>query len=128
MTEKNKALVSSLILKALGLFFSIVPVLCSVLLYFPVWQSEGGGRLLSGGVLLLILIAHLPAFKILKRLLASPSVHTLWFISFLLFFSLSRIAEEMTVISFVGFIGNLIGAFFFKLGEAGLKRGERPDA
>jgi Co/Zn/Cd efflux system component len=44
-------------------------------------------------------------------------VHTLWFISFLLFFSLSKIAEEMTVISFIGFTSNLIGAFFFKLGD-----------
>ena len=103
--------------KLLGLFFSIVPVLLSVLLYFPVWKTEGSVKLISGGVLLLILLSILPLYRYIKSIMKSPSVYTLWFISFLLFFSLSKIAEEMTVISFVGFLSNLIGALFFKLGE-----------
>ena len=41
----------------------------------------------------------------------------MWLVSFLIFFCLSRIADEMTVISFVGFVGNLIGALFFHLGR-----------
>ncbi len=39
----------------------------------------------------------------------------MWFLCFALFFSLSKIADEMTVISFVGFVSNLIGAGVFKL-------------
>lgn len=104
-------------LKFLGLLFSVVPVLLAVLFYFPVWREEGGGKLISGGALLLILLSILPLFRYIKSIIRTPSVHTLWFISFLLFFSLSKIAEEMTVISFIGFTSNLIGAFFFKLGD-----------
>ena len=107
----------SLLFKGLGLVFSVLPVLLCVLFYFPVWHDAGGGKIISGGVLLLILLSILPLFRFIKSIIKSPSVHTLWFLSFLLFFSLSRIAEEMTVISFVGFISNLIGAFFFKLGS-----------
>ena len=39
------------------------------------------------------------------------------FIVFVVFFLVSRIADEMVVISFVGFIGNLVGAMLLKLGE-----------
>ena len=39
----------------------------------------------------------------------------MWLIAFILFLSLSRIADEMTVISFVGLISNLIGSLIFKL-------------
>ena len=39
---------------------------------------------------------------------------------FVLFFVLSKIADEMTVIAFVGFVSNLLGALLFKL--SGLKK------
>ena len=38
----------------------------------------------------------------------------LWLVTFVLFMMLSRIANEMTVISFVGFVSNLAGACLFK--------------
>jgi hypothetical protein len=41
----------------------------------------------------------------------------LWLALFVIFLLLSKIAEEMTVISFVGFIGNSFGAIVFKLSE-----------
>jgi nicotinamide riboside transporter PnuC len=42
----------------------------------------------------------------------------MWFIIFITFMLLSRIADEVTVISFIGFVGNLIGAACFKLARA----------
>ena len=39
----------------------------------------------------------------------------MWFCAFVIFLILSRIADEVTVISFVGFVTNLIGAIFFRL-------------
>ena len=62
-------------------------------------------------------MAAVPAVRFFKKIIASPSATLIWFISFVLFFSLSRIAEDMTVISFVGFISNLVGAVFFKLAD-----------
>ena len=99
---------------SLGLLFSIAPPLSAILLYFPIWSGRGGGAVLSGFTLLLILLAFIPLFKTAKAALKSPSAYSMWFIVFVLFFMLSKIADEMTVISFVGFLGNLIGSFFFK--------------
>ena len=113
------------LLLSLGLLFSIVPPLAATLLYFPIWSSRSSGAVLSGFTLLLILLAFVPLFNTVKSALKSPSAYAMWFIVFLLFFMLSRIADEMTVISFVGFLGNLIGSLFFK--AARRKRTEEKD-
>jgi chromate transport protein ChrA len=73
---------------------------------------------LSGFSILLLTLGAIPLFKLIKRSLRSPSAHTLWFIIFVIFFCAERIADEMTVISFVGFIGNLLGALCFRIGRA----------
>ena len=51
----------------------------------------------------------------------SASSYLLWLIMFLLFITLSKIGEQMTVISFVGFISNLLGAICFKLAKRGVR-------
>lgn len=110
-----------LILVLIGFALSILPPLLSVLSYFPLWKERGPGAVVSGFAVLLIALCFTPLFKTVKRVLSSPASYTVWFIIFLVFFLLSRIAEEMIVISFFGFVGNLLGAFAFKL--AGIKRG-----
>ena len=104
-----------LLLSAVGLLVSTVPTLVCVLTYFPVWRERGSDYVISGLALLFSLLAILPLIRIIKQKLKSPSAYFVWLIIFLLFFSLSRIAEEVTVISFVGFVTNLIGSVFFKL-------------
>lgn len=104
----------SQMLRIIGLLFCIVPPVSATLLYFPVWKERGGGAALSGFTLLLILLSLLPMLNTLKKILRSPAAHTMWFFIFIAFFLLSKIADEMTVISFSGFIGNLIGALLFK--------------
>jgi fumarate reductase subunit C len=47
----------------------------------------------------------------------SASSPVMWFIIFVTFFLLSKIADEMTVISFVGFVTNLIGTLLFNLAK-----------
>ena len=103
-----------LLLNVIGLIFSVVPVTLSVLLYFPLWRTQGSVTLISGFTLLLLILAATPLFNIIKEHLKSPSAHTLWFILFVIFFLLSSIARQMTVISFIGFLGNLIGSLFFR--------------
>ena len=110
MNERAK----EFILRALGLIFCTVPVIASIILYFPLWQQKGGAAVLSGFTLILIILSLIPFFNTVKRMLRSPAAHTMWFIIFVMFFLLSKIAAEMTVISFVGFVGNLIGALLFK--------------
>ena len=113
-----------LVFSFLGLLISVVPTMLAVLSYFPVWQERGGGAMLSGFTLCLFLISALPAIRLFKRIFESPSAPLLWFIAFLLFSALSRIAREMTVISFVGFTSNLIGAYFFTMARKVVKRNE----
>ena len=109
---------AQLILRLFALILSTVPVAACVLLYFPLWKDMGGGALLSGFTLLLLLISAVPLFNYVRTTLKTPAAHTMWFISFLLFFSLSRIADQMCVISLVGFISNLIASFLFKAANA----------
>ncbi len=98
-----------------GFILSIFPPVICTASYFPIWKS--GGEAISGMVLILLLISALPLYKFLKRALASPASYTIWLILFLLFFSLSKIADEMTVISFVGLVGNALGAVLFNLAK-----------
>ena len=112
-----KTSIRSFLFRLIGLMFCVVPVAATVILYFPLWQLRGSGTVLSGVSLVLILLCLVPLFSTLKRLFSSPASYTMWLVSFLIFFCLSRIADEMTVISFVGFVGNLIGALFFHLGR-----------
>ncbi len=100
---------------ALGLSFSVIPPALAILFYFPVWVSKGGEYLLSGIAVLLMLVAFVPLFKLARQLLKSPSGYAIWLIIFLTFLLVSRIASEMITISFIGLVGNVIGAVLFKL-------------
>lgn len=78
----------------------------------------GAEYALSGFTLLLLMLSALPLYKSVKRFFESPSAWTVWLLLFLLFLMLSKIANQMAVISLTGLVGNLIGAFLFKLARA----------
>ena len=109
----------SLLLRLAGIALCVVPVTVSILCYFPVWRAEGGEVLLSGVTMLLLALASLPLYKLLAHKLRSPAAYTVWLIAFLIFLSLSKIADEMVVISFTGFVGNALGAIVYRLAEGG---------
>ena len=116
-TDIGKA--KRLIFRALGILFSVVPPALCVLFYFPLWENSSG-KLLSGGTILLLVLASFPIFRIVAARLKTPAAHTLWLIIFVIFYLLSAIAEEMIVISFTGFVSNAIGAVMFKLAGRGM--------
>ncbi len=105
------------ILNVVGIATSTVPAAVCILLYFPLWRDRGIIAAISGLTLLLLVLAAVPIFNLIKKVLKSPSAPLMWFIIFITFLALSSIADEMTVIGFVGFISNLIGAIFFRLAE-----------
>ena len=106
-----------LLFNALGIAISVIPVSVAIFSYFPLWIARKDASLLSGISLILICLAIVPLFKYAKQFLRSPSAPIMWFLAFALFLLLSRIAEEMTVISFVGFTTNVIGSVCFKLAK-----------
>ena len=122
---KPASLKLKILFYALGLIFCIVPPTVAILSFFPFWIGVGEAKVASGFVLLLCVIAHAPLLKAIKRLLKSEASYLMWLVIFLLFLLLDAIAFEMTVISFTGFIGNLIGAVFFKLSERYGERNEK---
>lgn len=103
------------LLHLLGLAFCIVPPSAATILYFPIWSEMGGGRVIAGGGVLLAVIFAMPLFKWINRLLHRSTPYLFWTVLFILFLGLSKIADEMTVISFAGCTGNIIGALIFKL-------------
>ena len=115
MLQNN--LTKRILLKALGIIVCVCPVIVATLSYFPIWIEKEDACVISGLALCLIMIAVIPFYKYIINLIKSPASHTMWLIIFIIFFLLSKIADEMTVISFVGFISNLIGAILFKLAK-----------
>ena len=113
----NKGRRKRFLLNTVGIILCVIPVLTSIVFYFPIWAERGAPTLLSGFSLILILMATVPIIKLAKQALKSPAAYLMWLLAFVIFFMLSDIARDMTVICFVGFISNLCGAVFFKLAE-----------
>ena len=120
-SQKNKAKYANIYLHILGYLLCIIPPLACALTYFPLW-GEGGYKL-NALCAVMIILAIFPIIKLIRRLLKSDATYIFWLILFVCFYALSKIADEMTVISFVGFISNSLGAILMK---AGGKRNERP--
>jgi chromate transport protein ChrA len=112
--QQKKRKYANIYLHILGYLFCIVPPLVCTLTYFPIWKSTGGFKI-SALCALVVVLAIFPLIRLIKRLLRSDATYILWLILFLAFYSLSKIADEMTVISLVGFVSNSIGAIILKL-------------
>ena len=113
--EARNNLTKIIFIKTAAILACVIPPLAATLSYFPLWMRRGDAYVLSGFALCLVIISLLPFYKQMTRLLRSPASYLIWLILFIFFFLLSKIADEMTVISFVGFVSNLIGAIIFKL-------------
>ncbi len=105
--------IANIFLHIFGFALCVLPPIICTLFYFPLWSESA--KALSGGVLLLALVSAIPVFKLLKKHFESPASYTVWLFLFIIFFALSKIAAEMTVISFVGFISNALGALMFRM-------------
>lgn len=101
----------------LGLLLSTLPPIVATVLYFPIWKARGSVYVISGAALIILLISLIPLWRVIKKALASPSAYVIWLLTFILFFSLSKIADEVTVIAFWGFIGNGVGALLFNFSK-----------
>ena len=104
-----------LLLRAAALSVSILPSAIAALLYFPIWAERGSDAVISGFAAFLLLLSALPLYRLVKRLLASPSVWVMWLFTFILFYTMSKIVDEMVVISLVGTISNALGAVMFNI-------------
>ena len=113
MKQQKTNVFVSLCLHFAGFLLCILPPAICTLNYFPLWKATGYENCIAGGTALLLVLCIIPVFKLIKKWIFSFGSYVMWLILFLLFFSMSRIADQMTVIAFVGFVGNLLGAICF---------------
>jgi chromate transport protein ChrA len=114
---KARSNILRFILRSLGLILCVAPPIVCTLTYFPLWREAGGEALISGGTALLIIIAIIPFYKHLRKLLETSASYVLWLVIFLFCFLMAKVINEITVIAFIGLVGNLLGALLLKLGE-----------
>lgn len=115
--NKGKKRILKLLLRAFGLLSCVVPPVICTLSYFPLWREAGGEELICGTTALLLMISVIPFYKHIKRLFETSASYVLWLAIFLFCFLMSKVINEITVIAFVGFVGNAVGAILLKLGE-----------
>ena len=101
----------------IGFSLCILPPMICTLSYFPLWKSMGYGSCIAGGSALLLILCFFPLLKFLTSAIRSYGSYMIWLLCFLLFFALSKIAEQMVVISLMGFIGNLLGSLCFGIAK-----------
>lgn len=94
----------------------IPPIACTIS-YFPLWSEAGAEYLISGSAALLIILSMIPLYKYIRKILESCASYILWLLIFLFCFLMSKVIGEITVISFVGFVGNIVGAALMKVSE-----------
>ena len=116
-TSSRSNIFVSLALHLAGFSLCILPPAICTLTYFPLWKEVGYESCIAGGTALLLVLCASPIFKLLKKAFTSYSSYVVWLLLFLLFFALSKIADQMTVISLVGFIGNLLGTVCFSIAK-----------
>lgn len=103
------------ILHIFGLLLCIAPPFVTVLRCFPVWVERSSAATISGTVLVLLIVCCIPFYKSLLSYIRSAATPVLWLLLFVFCYAFSAIADELTLISFVGMASNLVGAVLFKI-------------
>ena len=67
-------LIKIMALRLAAVAVSVIPPAVATLLYFPVWAAESGELVMSGGTALLLVVAAMPIYNILRAKLRSPSI------------------------------------------------------
>ena len=113
----------TLALRILGLFLSVLPPAIATLEFFPLWLSEGTTTL-SALSLLLLLLAAIPIFRLLKKHLHSPAPWMLWLVLWLALRAFLPIASAIETIALVAFPTSFLGAVCFRVAQRRDKRKE----
>ncbi len=103
-----------LALRTVGLALCVIPPAVATIEYFPLWLGEGETRL-SALALLLLLLAAVPLFRVLKKHFRSPSAFLVWFLIWVALSVLRPIAAAIETIALISFPTSALGSLFFRL-------------
>ena len=118
-TTSKKLSFVNIILLIIGFVLCVVPPAVCALTYFPLWKASGYASCLAGGAVIILAVCFVPIYKFISRVMKSYSSYVMWLILFLVFFTLSKIADQMTVISLVGFVSNVLGEVCMRIARRG---------
>lgn len=93
-----------------------VPVVAT-LTQFPLWVEQSAEATMSGLCLVFLLVSALPFLKQIGEYFRSPSAYVIWGLLFVLFLLLRNIIDQMFIVSFAGFVANIIGAGIYAIGR-----------
>lgn len=113
MTNKTKAT----LLKIGALTLDVGVPLAVTLSYFPLWVQKSSEATVSGLAVVFILLCLIPAMRVIKKRLSSPSAWMIWTFLAVALIMLDSIIDQALVISTFGAIANCIGAALYKIGE-----------
>lgn len=105
------------IIKTIALCIDVVVPVAATLTQFPLWIKQSAEATMSGLCLVFLLLSALPFLKKIKAYFKSPSAWVIWGLLFVLFLLLRNIIEQMFIVSFVGFVANVIGAVIYSIGK-----------
>ena len=114
--RSNKGFVR-FVLHFTGILCCVIPPIACTLSYFPLWREAGGEHLIAGGTALLLILALIPFYKHIRKVLETCASYVMWLIIFLFSLLMSKVIGEVTVIAFSGFVSNLVGALLMRIGE-----------
>ncbi|MBQ9735764.1 MAG: hypothetical protein IJV96_03155 [Clostridia bacterium] len=100
--------------RALGLLLCILPPAVATVEHFPLWLGRGESAL-SLLALLLLTLAAIPLFRILRERLKTPSAWLVWFLLWLFLTVSAPILSSVRVIALISFPTSLAGALCFRL-------------
>ncbi len=99
-------------LTLLGYAFSILPAALSTLEFFPLWASDRE-KSISLFALVLLALAFLPLYRLLRHRLRTPSAWMLWLVFFLFLSLFHAVIDELRCIALIALVGSLVGALLF---------------
>lgn len=105
-----------------GLVISILAPLVAAATQFPVWTENVDSGQIGGMFVFVVLLCMIPLFNHLKIALKSPSSCLLWTIIFVCTWALSKIIQQLIIVSLVGTVANYVGALLCGIGNY-LRRG-----
>lgn len=90
-----------------------IPPIAVACYYFPVWIRSGSRPVISGGLIVVALIASIPFFKKFKsafEFITNASMPVLWAIGAVVSYVLMNISNQMFAICVGGLVGSAISA------------------
>ena len=104
-----------LLLRVLGILLCVLPPAISTLSFFPIWMADSKTAV-SALTVILLCLAALPLFRLIKSHLRSPSAWMIWLALWGFLFAFRPIAPAIETIALISFPTSMLGALCFRIG------------